>query len=280
MKRKNGKMLFLSLLSILVVVIFSILLSSENLSTFSSTLSFFSYDTALAFKPTPPSNQAVNDTSSALTTSHPPKANAGINQTVNAGDMATLDGTKSIDPAIAGFQTYQNSTFGFKMKYPANWNVAEFDYDPSDPITDIVTFTSPFENRADKFVEHLIVSSETILDPSMTAEKYANETINYYQDYYQTDVKLMVKNTTNVNISGKNYPVFTLIYSEDVYDDENNRLINMEKGYLVDGRAYVFHYPRNNQVTYPEYLPIINQMIDSFELINSSSVRTGGNSDN
>ena len=209
-------MSFLSLLSISVVVVFSVLLFAEQLSALSSsgTISFFSYNTALAFKPTPLLNQTINDTSSAATTNHPPNA-----------------------PAIADFQTYKNSTFGFKMKYPANWNVEEFDYNPADPITDIVTFTSPFENRADKFVEHLIVSSETSSDPSMDAEKYANETINYYQDYYQTDVKFIDKNTTNVNISGKNYPAFTLIYSENVFDDENNRLINLEKGYLMDGKS-------------------------------------------
>lgn len=169
-----------------------------------------------------------------------------------------------------GFLTYQNSTFGFKMIYPAGWKAVEFDAEPNDTVTDVVTFFSPFESRADNFTEYLIVASEKISGPSsLSAEKYADGVMNHYQTYYQTDVRLIDKNTTTAVISGKTYPTFTLLFSEDVYDDENNRVITLEKGFLVDGRVYIFQYPRNYQGEFQVYLPVIKQMIDSFELIGS-----------
>jgi hypothetical protein len=46
-------------------------------------------------------NQFQNNTSVTTTVkpvNHPPVANAGVNQTVSPGDIATLDGSKSVDP--------------------------------------------------------------------------------------------------------------------------------------------------------------------------------------
>jgi hypothetical protein len=157
--------------------------------------------------------------------------------------------------------TYQNSSFGFKMNYPSDWSVQEIDYDPSDPITDIVTFTSPFESPQDTFTENLIVSSQKISDNSMTAEKFADEVFSILPD-----AQLVDKNTTTINISGNDYPAYTLVYSQDIIDDEYPRVISAEKGIIVDDMAYIFQYPGNDQSTFPVYLPIVQQMIDSFEL--------------
>ena len=163
--------------------------------------------------------------------------------------------------------TYQNSSLGFKMNYPDGWITQEFDYDPSDPITNIVTFTSPFENTEDKFTENLVVSFQEISDPSMTAEKYVEQAISFYKDYYEEDPNFIDKNTTMVNISGNNYPSYTLVYTEDIYNDKDNPVITAERGYIIGDKAYTFQYARNNQSTFASYLPIVEDMINSFELI-------------
>ena len=64
-----------------------------------------------------------------------------------------------------------------------------------------------------------------------------------------------------------------LVYSQDIFDDENNRVITVEKGIIVDDMAYIFQYPANNQSTFPVYLPIIQQMIDSFELTSPTEIK-------
>lgn len=211
----------------------------------------FQSQDGMSFAPSPSPSQ---DSPPPLQT--PPSQNTSptISQSDEITTKASLD------------STYQNSSFGFKMNYLSDWIVQEFDYDPSDPITDIVTFTSPFENPEDTFTEHLIVSTQKISDNAMTAEKFADESFRYIPN-----AQLISKNTTTVDISGNDYPSYTLVYSQDIFDDENNPVITAEKGIIVENIAYIFQYPRNNQSTFPVYLPIIEQMIGSFELTKSVS---------
>jgi tetratricopeptide (TPR) repeat protein len=99
-EKKKLKVLSSSLLSlslILAAILFSILLILVLLSSFNSTLNSFDFDSALAFPPTAPSNQTANDTSVATAVNHSPKANAGINQTVNENTTVVLNGIAS-DP--------------------------------------------------------------------------------------------------------------------------------------------------------------------------------------
>ena len=155
--------------------------------------------------------------------------------------------------------TYQNSSFGFKMNYPSDWTVQEIDYDPTNGITDIVTFTSPIESPEDTFGEHLIVSSEKLSDNSMTAEEYAD---GYFS--IVPNAQLVDKNTTTITISGNDYLAYTLVYSQD--DVGFPLIITAEKGIIVEDMEYIFEYPGNDPDTFPVYLPIIQEMIDSFEL--------------
>lgn len=44
------------------------------------------------------------------------------------------------------------------------------------------------------------------------------------------EAQLLNKNTTTVNISGNDYPAYTLVYSQSIFDDEKDRVITAEKG--------------------------------------------------
>jgi hypothetical protein len=73
--------------------------------------------------------------------------------------------------------TYQNSSYGIRIQYPANWTKDEGDFDPNDDITDIVEFSSPFENRSESDPEILHISIEGFTDKNTTLDGYANSVI-------------------------------------------------------------------------------------------------------
>ena len=88
-EKKKSNTLFSTLisLSLIFALIFSVLtLLSPSFTDFSS------YDIALAFPPTPLSNQTMNNASTISPVNHPPVANAGQNQIVNENATVTLVG--------------------------------------------------------------------------------------------------------------------------------------------------------------------------------------------
>ena len=69
---------------------------------------------------------------------------------------------------------------------------------------------------------------------------------------------------------GSYFLSYTVVYTEDIYNDKDNPVITAERGYIIGDKAYTFQYARNNQSTFASYLPIVDDMINSFELIRST----------
>jgi hypothetical protein len=79
--------------------------------------------------------------------------------------------------------TYQNSSYGITIQYPANWTKNEQEFDPNDNVTDIVAFSSPLENTSDNYSETLAISMERLSNQSMTLEEYATSRITDYKKH-------------------------------------------------------------------------------------------------
>ena len=165
--------------------------------------------------------------------------------------------------ATSDILTYENGSYGIEIQYPANWTKDEEDTDPSDGITDIVEFSSPFESRLDSYSETLGISIEELTDQNMTLEEYASSLITAYNETF-TDFNLIESNT-NSTLAGK--PAYKLVYTETLEDeeDESINLKSMEIGTIIGERVYFIEYIAEEE-KYSNYLPTIEMTIDSIEI--------------
>ena len=174
-----------------------------------------------------------------------------------------LSAAAAASAATSDILTYENSSYGIEIQYPANWTKDEEDTDPSDGITDIVEFSSPFESRLDSYSETLGISIEELTDQNMTLEEYASSLITAYNETF-TDFNLIESNT-NSTLAGK--PAYKLVYTETLEDeeDESTNLKSMEIGTIIGDRLYFIEYIAEEE-KYSNYLPTIEMMIDSIEI--------------
>jgi S1-C subfamily serine protease len=158
--------------------------------------------------------------------------------------------------------TYQNSAFGIRIQYPANWTKDEQDFDPNDGVTDIVVFSSPLENRLDRYSENLGISMDRLSNQDMTLEEYITSLITDYNETL-TDFNLIESNTsTTLGGEDNNRPAYRLLYT-DKEDDANYK--TMEIGTIIGDRVFFINYVAEEE-KYSNYLPNIQMMINSLQI--------------
>jgi S1-C subfamily serine protease len=162
-------------------------------------------------------------------------------------------------PPTSELFTYQNSYYGIRIQYPANWTKDEQDIDPIDGVTNIVAFISPLTSRFDDYSETLAISMERLTDQNMTLKEYAASVITDYNKTL-TDFNLIESNTTTT--LGGNNPAYGLIYT-DREGDINYKTI--EIGTIIGNRVYYIEYIAEEK-KYSDYLPTIQMMINSLEI--------------
>ena len=154
------------------------------------------------------------------------------------------------------FLTYENPIFGIKILYPSNWDKQENTSSSSDnsSIRDIVAFSPPFRNTSD-IVGKLIVQVDNILDiKPITLANYANDTVS---DLRQ-DFRVRESNTTLAS-----NPAYKIVYAGlEANVDLQAMMVLTIKG----DRAYIISYTAEPE-KYSYYLPTVQKMIDSFEIL-------------
>jgi hypothetical protein len=184
--------------------------------------------------------------------------NVGV--TLEGNPYWTNNSSSSSSTATSDILTYQNSSYGIRIQYPANWTKDEGDLDPNDDITNIVEFSSPFQSRLDSEPETLGVSMEELTDQNMTLDEYANLLITDYKET-STNFNLIESDTNNSMLA--EMPAYKLVYT-DVEDDTNYK--TMEIGTIIGDKVYYIEYIAEEE-KYDNYLPTIQMMLNSFELI-------------
>jgi hypothetical protein len=167
----------------------------------------------------------------------------------------TADQSKNSSNSI-NFLTYENLIFGIKILYPANWDKQENTSSSNDNSTliDVVAFSTPFKNNSD-IVGKLIVQVDNISDiQPITLAKYANDTVS---DLRQ-DFKVSQSNAT---LAGN--PAYKFVYTGlEASVDLKAMMVLTIKG----DRAYIISYTAEPE-KYSYYLPTVQKMIDSFEIL-------------
>jgi len=157
----------------------------------------------------------------------------------------------------SNFLTYENLSFGIKILYPANWDKQENTSSSSNNSTlyDIVTFSPPLKNSSN-IIGKLAVKVDNISDIKPT-------TLANYADAIISDLKQDFRVTeSNTTLSGN--PAYKVVYTgleESV--DLQAMLVMAIKG----DRVYMISYTAEPE-KYSHYLPTVQKMIDSFEILN------------
>jgi len=156
--------------------------------------------------------------------------------------------------STTNFLPYVNSTYGIKLQYPSSWDKEE-NGTRQDTETNVVTFYPPATNSN----ASLDISIDDISDEKGIAlAQYASGGIS--------DLKQSLKNfklvglTTNNVLSG--LPAYKSIYA---YADQNTTFKDMEIGAIKGDKAYILTYEAGMN-EYDKYLPIVQGLINSFQL--------------
>ena len=152
------------------------------------------------------------------------------------------------------FLPYANSTYGIKLQYPSSWDKEE-NGTRQGTETDVVTFSPS------------AINSNASLD--MTIDDISDEkgiALAQYASGRISDLKQSVKNfklvglNTNSVLAG--LPAYKSIYT---YVGENTIFKDMEIGAIKGDKAYILTYEAGMN-EYDKYLPIIHELINSFQL--------------
>jgi hypothetical protein len=152
------------------------------------------------------------------------------------------------------FLPYANSTYGIKLQYPSSWDKEENGTRQGTEI-DVVTFSPS------------AINSNASLD--MTIDDISDEkgiALAQYASGSISDLKQSVKNfklvglNTNSVLAG--LPAYKSIYT---YVGENTIFKDMEIGAIKGDKAYILTYEAGMN-EYDKYLPIIQELINSFQL--------------
>jgi hypothetical protein len=181
-----------------------------------------------------------------------------------SSEQDTDSATQSTD-----YLTYDNATYGITIQYPSNWLVDNTDF-PGDPLTQIVGFFSPLESRIDTYEERLWIAQEQqSFSEDFDLEQYAEQIVSNYNSTL-IDFSLDEIDTETATLGNNDSPAYRIVYTERL-EPEDIDLKTLEIGTVIGDKVYVVMYHAET-ARYDQYLPIIEEMINSIELSDSEVV--------
>ncbi len=164
------------------------------------------------------------------------------------------------------FLTYENTTYGIKIQYPAGygWQLALSNQTSEDNVYNyIVAFRSPRDRVSDPVIETVNIAMENLPpEENITLDAYSTFQIS---DLTQSGTNFDLKESTPTVLAG--IPAYKIVYSEIL---QQVPLQVMQVWAIKDNKAYILTYVAEAP-KYSTYLPVVQKMIDSFEFINSTS---------
>ena len=155
--------------------------------------------------------------------------------------LAQTDETNESARSLA----YDNPNLGFTLEYPADWTKEES-----------LSFTSPMLSSSDEAPESISVTTE-VLFSNITLEEYSDSAISILEDQFANFTLIESSNST---LSG--YPAHQIVYT---YTFNGVDLKNFQIWTMADNIAYAITYGGITR-EFDDSLPVIKNMIDSFEL--------------
>jgi hypothetical protein len=170
------------------------------------------------------------------------------------------------------FVTYENATNGIKIDHPSDWVVSEESKKLSDESTchiliqctiNRVEFTSPEEGFSDRLRENLVVISGLFA---------GGVTLDQMVEIFSVNIDQTQKGYTPI----ESKPIHLKDNSSahmNVYQfiDSNNQVISAIDVYTLKGKAAYVIKAIIEPAKYSDYLPVVQRMINSIEILPTSA---------
>ena len=159
--------------------------------------------------------------------------------------------------------TYKNDAHGFMIQYPADWQ--KHDGQPGDTI--IVTFASPLKDSQDKFTETFNIGIEGLTFPNYPLDQYSESAMGQLKSVFP-EFRLEHLDA-NASLSG--YPAYKIDYSYVINTQEGPiKIKNLQVWTISGDNAYILTFGMESS-KYSEYAPLIDDIINSFKLVQSQT---------
>jgi hypothetical protein len=157
------------------------------------------------------------------------------------------------------FLTYQSHTYGFKIQYPSNWEKLEFTQGIEEEHRNIVVnFLSPAGGASNTFREYLIIEVRNLTSQDTSLGQYIDTQINLRQAL----PNFSLSESTPTSLTG-GYPAHKIVYTY------SNPIVGITKAMEIltikHDKLYFLSYS-GDATKYGIYLPIVQKMIDSFQI--------------
>jgi serine/threonine-protein kinase len=150
------------------------------------------------------------------------------------------------------FSTYENSTYAIRIQYPLDWDREDDGVNGTE--TNVVAFSPPSSTNT-----NLDVSIDDISDQKgISLAQYASDSLSDVKS--SSNFNLVESSTNNALLAG--LPAYRFTYT---YTDQNTNFKDTEIGAIKDNKVYTLRYEAG-QNEYDKYLPIVQNMINSFQI--------------
>lgn len=166
--------------------------------------------------------------------------------------------------------TYENTAYGIRLQYPSDWSVQQLN--ASGTLINIATFVSPTGPNSNPTAE-VTIYMDRLHNSTTNLDNYAHfvaftDYENRPSDFH--GFRLLELNTNSSILAGK--PAYTLIATYELHSSGLQKL--MEIGTIIGDKAYSVQYIADAS-QYAEYLPIVQKMIGSLVIKNSTETGIG-----
>jgi eukaryotic-like serine/threonine-protein kinase len=172
-------------------------------------------------------------------------------------DIESIDNdtttTESSVQSLGGFLAYESPVYGIRTQYPDGWDIV---IQSTSNSSSSLRFDSPPENDTDTYRENVILEINTISNNTALSNFTGAALASYLESY--SDFELI--ELTSTNLANNTIPAYKLVGSRTQEGLDFMQIVAMK-----EEKVYVISYS-SETTRYSTYLPIIEKMINSFEV--------------
>ena len=170
------------------------------------------------------------------------------------------------DSENESFITYSIPIYGFDMEYPSDWSFSESEIPPDATAYSVVNFVPPISADPNLGTNLLVGIENFEVGQTPSLDQYARSSINAYKNSYANFSLDSVR--TNSTMSGM--PAYEIVFTDDSAGVTRK---SIDRGFIdeANNRTFYLIFSADNS-RYDQFLPIIQEVFDSFDLIGSSSL--------